>query len=392
MTTGLTFYKNSQRQAADKTSDLNETKVIVYEDGGGNKYILDASGISNLSNIDDIKLSNLLKAEVKFKYHPSDGKEAEKKGLGNIIGTLFAIKNSSTANSKTILEKEIAKEPVVDAIFSIKENAGDAKSIFAEEIAKKVDVTGAILGATDVGGKKSILVEKLGGFLASRDEVKYDSAQNSPNQAAKAFLESKGLASASDAATQLLDDDNETTLATAVLDVKKDATNPTLETALAANRTLQNGVAGNLALKTAVAADEGFRSAVTSTLAKPADIAAVPALQNAVAGSDTLKTAIITNTAFQDAVAGKKVLHDSVTTRLLTGNNTGKLGTAILNTKSTDDKTLVEQLAQIPDFKNGTKIQANAEDLVFQSAVRDVMSKPVFDIPTDASEPLNWEW
>ncbi|OWZ25602.1 hypothetical protein CCY16_00671 [Wolbachia endosymbiont of Wuchereria bancrofti] len=50
------------------TLNLNEAKIIVYEDGGGNKYTLDASGISTLTNIDDIKLSDLLEGKVKFIY------------------------------------------------------------------------------------------------------------------------------------------------------------------------------------------------------------------------------------------------------------------------------------------------------------------------------------
>ncbi|MDR2548465.1 MAG: hypothetical protein LBC34_03150 [Rickettsiales bacterium] len=471
MPAGLSFKKDK----ATNTKDLSEAKIIVYEDGGGNKYILDASSASKLSVSEDIELGTLLSTllnTVAFEYQGADDTKASKiNSLGNIIGKLFATKNADTPNSQTILAEEAAKKPVAEAIFDATDPTNSNKNIaetklggkFAKKDGTNIDKDFAekVLSATsDQAGKKSILVEKLGTFLEKTDETtekvygnsetpsslktakdflaekssfvktngsnatkelatailtvgsgtsgtsvlkekaadkdvagailgakdgkksilveefgkafsdttKEANYNNKGVKTAKAFLEGEGLgsATASDVATQLLDDDNKTTLATAVLDVKKDGANPTLETALAGNETFQTSVAGNLALKTAVVADEGFRGAVTSTLAN-------------------LK-------ALQDAVAGKKVLHDGVATQLLNDTNKGKLGTAVLDVKSTDNKTLGEQLAQIPDFKNGTKIQANAEDQSFQGAVRGVMSKPVFDIPTNENEPLSWDW
>ncbi|WP_088414346.1 hypothetical protein [Wolbachia endosymbiont of Wuchereria bancrofti] len=67
MADNLYLYKGSVK-TTEMTLNLNEAKIIVYEDGGGNKYTLDASGISTLTNIDDIKLSDLLEGKVKFIY------------------------------------------------------------------------------------------------------------------------------------------------------------------------------------------------------------------------------------------------------------------------------------------------------------------------------------
>ncbi len=53
---------------------------------------------------------------------------------------------------------------------------------------KTLAVAGKVLDAKD--GNKSILVEKLGEFLGSSDEAKYDGKNN---QTAKVFLEGKGL-------------------------------------------------------------------------------------------------------------------------------------------------------------------------------------------------------
>ena len=162
---------------------------------------------------------------------------------------------------------------------------------------------------------------------------------------------------------------------------------PALETDLAGNKTLQDAVASNgtlkaalakpadiaqvkalqdavatqlltgdnktalvtevtsqAALKTAIAADEGFRGAVTSTLAKPADIAQVKALQDAVAANTDLRTAV------------KGALASDTT------------------------------------FRGNVKIEVNSEEPGFQGAVRGVMSKPVFEIPTNENEPLSWDW
>lgn len=240
------FYKDSDETRA--AADLGDAKVMVYTDGGENKYILDALDIVGLDKIDDLKLSNL--KDIKIKYHPKGGEKTDVQGLGNIIGKLFATKNADTPSSKTMLEEEVAKKPVAEAV----------------------------LGATDAGGKKSILVEKLGTFLdeetADNYKAKYDKADGAAEQTVKDFLVSKGLGSVSadpsDVATELITN-KAAALGTAILGVKKDGTDdPALETALAANKTLQDAVAGNTT----------FRDAVKSDLANPEAIAAVPALKH----------------------------------------------------------------------------------------------------------------
>jgi hypothetical protein len=332
MTGSFKFFKDSKREEEDKSSGFSEAKVMVYEDGGENKYILDASDIDDLAKIDDLKLSDL--KDIKIKYQPKGSSSAEEvKGLGNIIGKLFATKNASTPGSKTMLEEEVAKKPVVEAIFDATDTDGK-KSILVEKLgtllsnnatpaqyegqteqkpveylaskgkliteenleakAASVPVAGAILGATsDEDGKKSILVEKLGGFLPENDAV-YEGKK------AKDFLVSKGLGSASAdpsaVATELITN-KAAELGTAILGVKKKVNNvdkPALEADLVAH--------------------EALRTAVKNALA-----------------SDT-------------------------------------------------------------NFGKDAKIKANAEDPVFQGAVRDVMSKPVFDIPTNENEPLSWDW
>ncbi|WP_265026180.1 collagen-like protein [Wolbachia endosymbiont (group A) of Bibio marci] len=111
------------------------------------------------------------------------------------------------------LKTEVVKQPVVDALTAspdftnkvyIKAAKGDevytktaADTAFVKtdgsNIATQADkgkaLADAILAAQD-NNKKSVLVEKLGEFLGSSDEAKYDGKNN---QTAKVFLEGKGL-------------------------------------------------------------------------------------------------------------------------------------------------------------------------------------------------------
>ncbi|MDG7055702.1 MAG: hypothetical protein LJD31_04200 [Wolbachia endosymbiont of Menacanthus eurysternus] len=350
------FYKDSRKTAAE--TDLSDAKVMIYKDGGENEYILDASGVAGLNKIDDLKLSNL--KDIKIKYQPKDSSDVEEvEGLGNIIGKLFATKSASTANSKTILEEEVAKSSVAGAVLGATESTSDGKtkSILVEKLGEFLDGQGEVYGtagdetasdfladkyplaktdASNLNGnhkkafaeailgveytdsdskKRSVLVEKLGKSLGDNTDdykAKYD---GSNEQTAIDFLKSKGLepASASEVATQLLDTTNKNNLGEAILGVKKDGT-PVLETDLAANENFQTAVAAVPALKTAVAADAGLRNAVKNALA-----------------SDTT-------------------------------------------------------------FQGNVKITVNSNEPGFQGSVREVMSKPVFEIPADDNAPLSWDW
>ncbi|MDG7052860.1 MAG: hypothetical protein LKM45_03145 [Wolbachia endosymbiont of Alcedoecus sp.] len=412
MPAGLTFFKDTGR-TDPASADLSDAKVIVYEDGGGNKYTLDASSVSGLSGVDDIKLSNLLKAEVNFKYHPSGGEEAETQGLGNIISTLFAAK--STSDSKTVLAEEVAKKPVVEAIFDTVDSTNNKKvaevklgGIFATKTALETsDVARTILGAKD--GKKSILVEELGEALDrvadnANDKV-YGTTGN--EKVAKDFLVSKGLGSASTdtsaVATKLVTE-KATELGTAILGVTKEVDGtqqPALETDLAANKTLQDAVAAVPALKTAVAADQGFRDAVTSTLANPEAIAAVPTLKTDVAtqlltdnNRAALATEIASKAALKEAVTTDTTFKNAVTSTLAKPEDIAAVP-ALKTAVATDAglQTAVKTaLVGDSTFANAVAVEVNSNDPKFQGSVREVMSQPVFEIPADDNAPLSWDW
>ncbi|WP_343288650.1 hypothetical protein [Wolbachia endosymbiont of Encarsia formosa] len=50
------------------------------------------------------------------------------------------------------------------------------------------------------------------------------------------------------------------------------------------------------------------------------------------------------------------------------------------------------ELVKNPSFQASAKIAVNAQDAGFQEAVKAVMSQPSFEIPTDSSSPLSWDW
>ncbi|NSX83582.1 hypothetical protein GOM44_04485 [Wolbachia endosymbiont of Atemnus politus] len=297
MTAGFTFKKD----ASTLTQNLDEAKIIVYEDGGGNKYTLDASGITGLTKIDDLKLSNLLKEEIKFKYHPSGGAEAEKTGLGNIIGTLFATQKVN--DGKSVLAEEVAKKPVVEAIF----DAEDGQNNIAETKLGTTFVKTANLETSAVAGKLF--------------DVKFAATDTTnPN---KNVAEVKLSASFA----------------------KKDGDN--IEQAKFAKKILD---------ATEKDANNKDKSILVEKL-----------------GGFLGKTG-----------NGDKAKYDGTT------DQTAK---AFLVTKGLkpDSGDVATELLKDSDFKNGTKINANAQDTVFQGAVRGVMSQPVFEIPEDGG-PLSWDW
>ncbi|WCR59378.1 MAG: hypothetical protein PG978_000814 [Wolbachia endosymbiont of Ctenocephalides felis wCfeF] len=306
----------------------------------------------------------------------------------------LAEKSSLVKTDGTNATKELAA-----AILTIDGDTPD-KSVLKEKVTE-APVAGAILGATsDEDGKKSILVEKLGTFLPGTDKV-YEGKE------AKAFLESKGLGSASAdpsaVATELVTN-KATALGTAILGVTKKVNNvdkPALETDLAGNETFQTSVAGNSALKTAVTTDTTFKNAVTSTLASPTAIAAVPTFKEAVAtqlltgdnktalaaevaGKDALKTAVTTDTTFKNAVTSTLAKPAEIAA-------VPALKEAVA--ANTDLRTAVKSaLASDKTFQGNVKIEVNSEEPGFQGAVRGVMSKPVFEIPADENAPLSWDW
>ncbi len=243
MADNLYLYKGSVK-ITEMTLNLNEAKIIVYEDSGGNKYTLDASGISTLTNIDDIKLSDLLEGKVKFIYQKKDSNAIQIKGLGNIISTLLATQKA--VDGESILAEEVSKKPVVDTILKATDLVNLNKNIVETELEDKFvkkdasNLTDAvnqkafaekILPAKD--GQKSILVEKLGRFLDTTS-TEYS------NQTAKVFSGEKGTKpTAEEVVTKLLANN------------KKDLTdevaqNPGLRAAVTSNSGLRGTVIDNL--------------------------------------------------------------------------------------------------------------------------------------------------
>ena len=119
---------------------------------------IDASGINGLTKIDDFKLSNL--KDVAIKYEPKDGTDSPVQGLGNIMGKLFATKNASTPGSKTILEEEVAKQPVVEAIFDAQFASTDTHNPNKKVAEVKLESTFATLEALNLKADTLALTNK----------------------------------------------------------------------------------------------------------------------------------------------------------------------------------------------------------------------------------------
>lgn len=166
------------RDATNATTNLSDVKIITLEDGTGNKYTLDVTG-------NDLKVA----------YTLQGGQKVEKTitGLATALGSLLTIDGSIAG--KSVLAEEVAKQPVVEAIFDLEDNGAKISetkigATFAKIDGSNIDKDFAGKVFDEKDGRKLVLVEKLGEFLGSSDKAKYDGTND---QTAKAFLGGKGL-------------------------------------------------------------------------------------------------------------------------------------------------------------------------------------------------------
>ncbi|MCM1002627.1 hypothetical protein [Wolbachia pipientis] len=345
----------------DKTTDatgLSDVRVVIYTDNDGNEYTLDTT--------DNLKLN--------YKDYADNTKNYEIKNLSGIVSRLIGSNTFKTAvlndgtNPITTVDGLLTELTIGDnknkKVYT--EQAVDDVFVKTEELATKiaeqavVDVLVPALVTVGTDNTKKVYTQKA---VDDALNLKADAS------ALRDLVLEKGP-SAQAVATQLLSTaETKDNLGKAILGVTKEVDGtqqPALETDLAGNKILQDAVASNGTLKAA--------------LAKPEAIAAVPALKT------------------------------DVVTQLLSNANKDKLGTAILGvTKKVDnvDKPALETnlaanpglqtavknaLANDQNFGKGARIQANAEDPVFQGSVREVISKPVFETPADDNAPLSWDW
>ncbi|AAW70598.1 hypothetical protein EJB10_01995 [Wolbachia endosymbiont of Brugia malayi] len=396
MADNLYLYKGSVK-ITEMTLNLNEAKIIVYEDSGGNKYTLDASGISTLTNIDDIKLSDLLEGKVKFIYQKKDSNAIQIKGLGNIISTLLATQKA--VDGESILAEEVSKKPVVDTILKATDLVNLNKNIVETELEDKFvkkdasNLTDAvnqkafaekILPAKD--GQKSILVEKLGGLLGEPGAVYGDS---NPKITAKDFLAEKASLVKTDGSNIVTQTDKGKALVEAILNAKEPISNKEVkivETELAKTfvKTADLGtpaVAGKV-----LDAKDGQKSILVEKLGR---------------FLDTTSTEYSNQTAkVFSGEKGTKPTAEEVVTKLLANNKkdlTDEVAQnpglrAAVTSNSGLRGTVIDNLKGDTDFKTDITIQVDAKDPAFQGFVREIISQPSFEIPTSDDAPLSWDW
>ncbi len=393
MVASLKFYTDSGRSTEATAADLSDAKVVVYEDGNGNKYTLDASSIANLNKIDDIKLSTL--KDVVFKYQlKGDNSETTSTGLGSIIGSLFA--TQSVQNGKTILAEEVAKKPVVDVLVPALATVGtdDTKKVYT-----KTEAGSTFLKTADLATK---VAEKpvVDAITASAD---FTGNVYTKPAADAAFVK------ATDLATKAAEKDVVDSIT-----ASPDFTNKVYVKATPADEVYTKTAADTTFLKTSDLATKVAEQAVVDVL--------VPAL--ATVGTDDTKkvytkgiadtnfakinasnlTDAANQKAFAEAILPAKDGQKSILVEKLgvlldstdspygaSQNQAAKAFLAEKGLKPTPQEVATE-LMKNPNFTQLAAIEANVNDEGFQSAVKGVMSQPSFEIPTDPNTPLSWDF
>ncbi|WP_375316327.1 hypothetical protein [Wolbachia endosymbiont (group A) of Colletes cunicularius] len=337
MVASLKFYTDSGR-GTEAIANLSDAKVIVYEDGNDNKYILDASSIAGLTKIDDIRLSNL--KDVVFKYQLKGGTETTTTGLGNIISALFA--TQSVQNGKTILAEEVAKQPVVEAIFDATDGGNKiSETKIGTTFARKTDLDNkADADGTNLDDAKvTAILEKLTDKVVKTSEL-----------------------SAKTAAKDVVD----------AITASSDFTNKVYIKAAPADE-----------VYTKTAADTAFVKTDGSNISTQADKG--KALAGAIlAVQDGNKSFLVDNLG-GFLSSSDKAKYDG------RSDQTAKEFLVEKGLKPTPQEVATE-LMDTPKFTQAAVIKANVNDKGFQDAVRGVMSHPPLEIPDAADVPISADW
>ncbi|KAG8173428.1 hypothetical protein JTE90_010363 [Oedothorax gibbosus] len=112
--------------------------------------------------------------------------------------------------------------------------------------------------------------------------------------------------------------------------------------------------------------------------------------------TNTLKTEVVKPAVVDVLVPALATVGTGTSKQVYTKADADTARTLALNTKVNVDGSnagaIVNALTKDPTFINAAKIHANAGDAGFQSAVREVISQPYFDIPADDSTPITAYW
>ncbi|WP_353275849.1 hypothetical protein [Wolbachia endosymbiont (group A) of Pipizella viduata] len=449
MVASLKFYEKPER--VKEATDLSDAKVVVYEDGNGNKYTLDASNIAGLTKIDDIKLSTL--KDVVFKYHPNSGTETTTTGLGNIISALFA--TQSAQDGQTILAEEVAKKPVVEAIlkvtkddgsgkqvkvvetelgttfakkdgtnidkdfagkvldakdgndlvltkkvaekavvkaiFSAKENANDPQSILVTEVAKE-PVVKEILGVKNAAGTKTVLEEEV----AKKPVVDALIPELAKDDGATGIYTKKGV-----------DDELAKKADTAALTHKADKNYVDTELGKKAGAADLANKANTADVYTKTAADTAFVKA-TELKTKAAAKDVVDAIFDAKDGNNKISETKIGATfakknasnltdaanqkAFAEAILPAKDGNKSILVDKLEGFLAENAKVYSNNTKTAKELLVPSDAEIAAKVVNDPNFTVNVADARIKEVVKETVSQPSFEIPTSDDAALNWTW
>ncbi|WP_147269145.1 hypothetical protein [Wolbachia endosymbiont of Cylisticus convexus] len=393
-TTGIYTKKGVDDELAKKADtsalDNKANTVDVYTKTDTDTAFAKVDG----ANLDDAKVTAILEklTDKVVKTTELPAKAAAKPVVDALIPELAKDDGTTGIYTKKGVDDELAKKANISVIPAAPDLSNYLEiSKLAEEVAKK-PVVEAIFDAQD--GKKSILVNKLGEALDrvrdNADDKVYGAAGQ--EKIAKDFLGEKGLKPVpSEVASELIAK-NKQDLADEV------ANNPDLQEAVAKNADLQEAVAAIPALQTAVAENVDLQEAVAENVD----------LQEAVAENVGLQEAVAENVDLQEAVAMNADLRTAVAADA--GLRTAVAADAGLRTAVADDAGLQAVLANpnsiaaIPALQTAVAADAGLRTAVanntdLQTAVAQnedlqtaVMSQPSFEIPIDPSAPLSWDW
>jgi hypothetical protein len=143
-------------------------------------------------------------------------------------------------------------------------------------------------------------------------------------------------------------------------------------------------------------------SAMTSTLDNAKVTAILDKLTDKVVKTSQLETPAVAGKIL-GAKDGKKSILVEKLGGFLPGTDEvyeGKGAKAFLESKSlgssgpgpSAEDLVTAAIGRDPNFISNVTSMAVADNLVFQGAVRGVMSKPSFEIPSNSNEPLSWDW
>lgn len=360
MPTSLNFYTDSQKSTKAK-ADLSDAKVIVYEDGNDNKYTLDASSIPGLASIDDIKLSTL--KDVVFKYQLKGASETPATGLGSIIGALFATQGAQIG--KSVLAEEVAKTPVVEAIFDAKDgNDKISETKVGATFAKKTDLD----NKTNIDGSNATEagVTAMLSKLTPANQVAKIDGSNATEAGVTAML------------------GNLTDKVIKISELPAKAAEKVVMDAITASPDFTNKV-----YIKADPADEVYtKTAAGTAFVKAVDLGTKAVAEKVLDAKDGDKLVLV-GTLGKFLGSSDKAKYDG------TNSQTAKEflgGKGLKGEKGEDGKSpLASEVAADPVLQNHVA-KINIESPEFKRAVQEEMSQPSFEIPTSDDAALNWTW